>query len=154
MGLDMYLSKRTYVKRWDHQPMEKVVSVTVTRGGVPHPGVQPDRVSYVIEEVMYWRKANAIHRWFVHEVQGDQDDCGEYRCTYEDLHRLLTSINQVLANPPAAETTLPTEVGFFFGNVDYDDGYLEKLGETHVALSRLLNEPDAELAEYLYQSSW
>ena len=28
------------------------------------------------EEVGYWRKANAIHGWFVRNVQNGKDDCG------------------------------------------------------------------------------
>jgi hypothetical protein len=35
MGLDMFLSKRHYVKRWDHIPREKQFEVTVKRGGAP-----------------------------------------------------------------------------------------------------------------------
>lgn len=65
MVLDMYLSRHTYVKRWDHQPEEKKFFVEVTRGGVAT-HVQPSKVTEVVEEVGYWRKANAIHGWFVY----------------------------------------------------------------------------------------
>jgi hypothetical protein len=33
MGLDMYLSKKTYVKQWEHNPPEETYEVTVTKGG-------------------------------------------------------------------------------------------------------------------------
>lgn len=40
-------------------------------------------------EVAYWRKANAIHRWFVENVQDGLDDCGTYEVTKEQLQELL-----------------------------------------------------------------
>ena len=33
MGLDMYLSKKTYVKQWEHTPKEEQFEVTVKRNG-------------------------------------------------------------------------------------------------------------------------
>jgi len=61
MGLDMYLSKKTYVKHWSHQTPEETFEVNVTKGGEPYEGIQSDRVSYVTESLMYWRKVNQIH---------------------------------------------------------------------------------------------
>ena len=49
------------------------------------------------EEVGYWRKANAIHRWFVENVQNGEDDCGEYRVSHEQMQELLDRVNKVLA---------------------------------------------------------
>ena len=39
--------------------------------------------------VAYWRKANAIHKWFVENVQDGVDDCGRYEVTKEQLQELL-----------------------------------------------------------------
>ena len=39
-------------------------------------------------EIIYWRKANAIHKWFVENVQEGVDDCGEYEVTVEQLTEL------------------------------------------------------------------
>jgi hypothetical protein len=39
-------------------------------------------------EVCYWRKANQIHKWFVDNVQGGVDDCGEYLVTEDELDEL------------------------------------------------------------------
>ncbi len=63
MGLDMYLSKKTYVKYWEHKGDDNY-EVKVTKGGNPTK-IDPKKVSYVTEEVGYWRKANQIHDWFV-----------------------------------------------------------------------------------------
>lgn len=111
MGLDMYLYRRTYVQRWDHHPDDEKWSVTVTRGGQPT-HVDSEKICYVLEQVGYWRKANAIHAWFVDHVQNGIDDCGGYRVTREELEELLETINTVLAS---IETTpCPVEVGIVY----------------------------------------
>lgn len=48
-----------------------------------------DRTRYEEEQVMYWRKANHIHGWFVDNVQGGVDDCGTYEVTPDQLRQLL-----------------------------------------------------------------
>lgn len=97
MGLDMYLEKRTYVKNWDYmKPMHRHV-ITVTKGDGSASAIKPERISYITEEVAYWRKANAIHRWFVANVQDGKDDCEEYYVSREKLQELKTACDKVLA---------------------------------------------------------
>src|SRR5262249_17916981 len=96
MGLDMYLTRRTYVKQWAHQKPEERHEVTVTRGGKPRPDIQPARIKEIIEEVAYWRKANAIHAWFVKHVQSGEDDCGTYYVGREQLEQLKAECDKVL----------------------------------------------------------
>ncbi len=48
------------------------------------------------EEVGYWRKANQIHRWFVSNVQGGKDDCGEYAVPRAKLMELKVICETVL----------------------------------------------------------
>jgi hypothetical protein len=43
----------------------------------------------IIDQVGYWRKANAIHKWFVDTVQDGVDDCGSYEVSKNDLEQLL-----------------------------------------------------------------
>lgn len=43
----------------------------------------------IIEEIGYWRKANAIHKWFVDNIQDGEDDCGYYEVASEQLEELL-----------------------------------------------------------------
>ena len=61
MGLDMYLSKKTYVKNWDFQPDNEKHTIAVVLDGKYRPDIKPERITNITEEVMYWRKANAIH---------------------------------------------------------------------------------------------
>lgn len=43
----------------------------------------------IYESVGYWRKANAIHQWFVDNVQNGVDDCDYYEVSQEQLDNLL-----------------------------------------------------------------
>ncbi len=92
----MYLEKRTYVKRWQHDKPEDKFLVTVTKGGDVFDGIDPSKVSNIIEEVGYWRKANHIHKWFVDNVQGGEDDCKEHYVARSDLKALLDICNKVI----------------------------------------------------------
>lgn len=96
MGLDMYLTKRTYVQNWDHYPPEQRHEVTVKLGGKSHPNIKSERVSEIVEQVAYWRKANAIHQWFVREVQEGRDECQESYVSHEQLRELVSLCKKVL----------------------------------------------------------
>jgi hypothetical protein len=98
MGLDMYLTKKTYVKNWEHTKDEHRWSISVTRGGKPADFIKPERVREIEEEVCYWRKANAIHIWFVDNVQKGEDDCGTYYVDDEKLQELVNVCAKVLAS--------------------------------------------------------
>ena len=50
----------------------------------------------ISKKVGYWRKANAIHNWFVENVQDGIDNCGEYVVTKEQLETLLDICETVL----------------------------------------------------------
>lgn len=96
MGLDMNLYKRHYVKNWDMTPKEKRFDVTVKQGGKKVDSIKLERVCRIIEDIAYWRKANAIHNWFVSNVQNGEDDCKEYFVSRKQLRDLLDTINKVL----------------------------------------------------------
>ena len=95
MGLDMYLSKKTYVQNWNHMDESELHDVTVKKGGKVRKDIKPERVSEITESVAYWRKANQIHNWFVENVQGGEDDCREYYVDREQLQELLDICLQV-----------------------------------------------------------
>jgi len=96
MGLDMYLSKKNYIKNWNHMRPEERYTVSVRKGGKPLKTVKPERISYIVEEVAYWRKANQIHKWSVDNVQDGNDDCKEYYVEREQLKELLDTVKTVL----------------------------------------------------------
>lgn len=49
-------------------------------------------------DIGYWRKANAIHNWFVENVQEGEDNCQEYEVSREKMEELLDTVNKVLAS--------------------------------------------------------
>lgn len=161
MGLDMYLSKRNYVKNWDHTRPEERHDVSVNRNGVAVAHIKPERIKYVIEEVAYWRKANAIHNWFVKNCQGGVDECQESEVSRENLQDLLDIINEILALPAGegrdklAGEKLPSVAGFFFGDTEIGDYYYEDLEFTQEVLTEILAEPESDTFDgFIYQSSW
>ena len=96
MGLDMYAHRRLYTKQWKHQKDDERYTVEVARAGKPVAGFQPERISGVEAEVMYWRKANQIHGWMVKHVQNKQDDCKQYHVDFETLSYLLEDCKKVI----------------------------------------------------------
>jgi hypothetical protein len=150
MGLDMYLEKRTYVRQWEHQTPEEQYNVEVTKGGEPVK-IDPKRVTYVIEEVGYWRKQNQIHQWFVENVQNGEDNCAEYCVSKGQLEDLLEICKKILNDNSLAEELLPTASGFFFGGTDYDEWYFDGIENTIEILEGVLSDTTAD---YYYSSSW
>jgi len=96
MGLDMNLYKKHYVKNWSFEKAGEKKEVTATKGGKPIKGLKPERVAYVTENVMYWRKANAIHDWFVKNAQDGEDDCRNAYVSFEQLEELRDTCKKVL----------------------------------------------------------
>jgi len=151
MGLDMYLEKRTYVKNWDHMKPEEKHKIRVSGPAASY--INPEKVSLIVEEAAYWRKANAIHKWFVDNVQDGEDNCGQYYVSRGDLGELLKLVDQVLADPSLAPELLPAQDGFFFGSTEYDEWYIEDLKLTKDQLTEILAD-DNDYSDYYYHSSW
>ena len=59
-----------------------------------------------------------------------------------------------ILNPEICEYLLPTEDGFFFGNTDYNEWYLNDIRETFEICDRVLKETDFETQMIYYVSSW
>lgn len=95
MGLDMYLNKTYYVKNWSYMKPEEKHTITILKGDKPS-SIPTDKIKRIDCEVMYWRKANAIHKWFVDNVQGGKDDCDTYDVSIEQLKELLVLCTEVL----------------------------------------------------------
>lgn len=150
MGLDMYLEKRTYVRQWEHQTPEEQYNVQVTKGGEPT-NIDSKKITHIIEEAGYWRKANQIHQWFVENVQDGVDNCGEYYVGSDKLRELLELCEKVQADPQLAEELLPTASGFFFGGTEYDEWYYKDIDSTIEILKEALADKGAD---YYYSSSW
>ena len=150
MGLDMYLYKKTYVKYWEHNGDDNY-EITITKNGKPV-DIDTKNISYLVEQVGYWRKANQVHQWFVENVQEGNDNCGSYYVSRENLLELLELCNQVLDKKEMAEELLPSHSGFFFGGTDYNEWYFEQLEETKKIIESCLSDEHAH--DFMYSSSW
>lgn len=96
MGLDMTLVKKVYVRNWRHMKPHERHSIVVKRGGKVRTDINADKIEYVVELVGEWRKANAIHGWFVRNVQNGEDDCGSYGVSVEELVELRETCLKVI----------------------------------------------------------
>lgn len=145
MGLDMYLTAERYI--WDDDGKINSIFPELPEGM---------RVKEVTAEIMYWRKANAIHKWFVDNVQDGEDECQKSYVSKEELQNLLETCKAVLANPNQAETLLPSQSGFFFGGNEYDGLYFENLKRTVEVLENVVPKLETDLRGWMfyYRSSW
>lgn len=154
MGLDMNLNKKTYVLNWGHTPSEERFDINITKGGKEFNAIDTTKVVYIEEEVMYWRKANAIHQFFVDNCQDGKDDCRQSYVSQDVLVELLNNINDILNDHSKADDLLPAQEGFFFGSTEYDEWYFDALKATKVMLEKEMASPSWDNCSYYYQSSW
>ena len=88
MGLDMYLSARKHVNKIDWQKLDRggeldYAAATIPQwneivnaAGLSHVAAVDDIYGVSVSvNAAYWRKANAIHKWFVDNVQDGEDNC-------------------------------------------------------------------------------
>ena len=151
MGLDMYLSAKRYLSEYNTSDADLRAGVMALDFGMGDMEVK--EVSF---EAMYWRKANAIHRWFVQNVQDGVDDCKEYYVSIEELSALREICNKILVDPDKADQLLPPQSGFFFGSTEVDEWYLDQMKYTVERLDVLLEMPDVKehKIDLYYSSSW
>lgn len=165
MGLDMYLYATKYVSQnTDIDPEGNTYEDILSVMGISRSDLgSPDWGSLNVRvQAMYWRKANAIHNWFVQNVQDGEDNCQSYEVGRKDLEELRTACERVLADHDLAEELLPPTEGFFFGGYELDEWYFGSIEDTKTALDKLLDpkSPFSQKAETLggwwfeYRSSW
>jgi len=130
MGLDMYLYKLK-------QEAKKNPTYSVDEDGF---------------EVMYWRKANAIHQWFTY---GYENDNLEYiECDMEKLQVLKRHCQEDIDNKdnPDHKKNLETARGFFWGGTEYDEWFYEDLEKTVDKITEL--EQDHEEDDEYFYFAW
>lgn len=166
MGLDMYLEKKRFF--FSKNTRKKLVDNNTEFDGLKE-------VTYVDSPEIYWRKFNALHNWFVNNVQDGDDNCQPHSVSIENIQEILQILIKIkTANDAYKEGRLdegdrdkickdllpPTE-GFFFGNTDLDDYYFDDVEYSITEFQRVLSEYESEkdkkseyFDEYYYQSSW
>ena len=116
--------------------------------------------------VGYWRKANAIHNWFLENCAARDkwadpiDDCRPIEIPVEKLEELLDDCKKVLEDKSLATELLPTTDGFFFGSTEYDDWYFDDIEDTIDIIEPVIKfmKYMLEIKDYtwsiIYQASW
>lgn len=153
MGLDMYLYAQKYVGGWAHAKDTSEFD-NLTRL-YPEIEVSDDlRLAQVQFTVGYWRKANAIHNWFVEKVQGGEDECRPHYVERSQLEELRDNckLEQLVTADTRGAGLLEPASGFFFGNAERDEWYYENLDRTIEIVDKCLRLSDEWSFEY--RSSW
>lgn len=104
MGLDMYLQRA----KKKAGSFEDILKMNRNLNGKDYEKYEKEYAKFLFDrgkafkwksifgEVAYWRKANAIHKWFVDNVQNENDDCNYYLVTKEDIQALNEVVNEVI----------------------------------------------------------
>ena len=156
MGLDMYLYRREYLSNysWGGDNEKEVAAFNTITDAI---GIKPCAESphiHVEVCVAYWRKANAIHKWFC-DLDGGRDECQNIYVNREKLVELRNLASSVLLQPALGPDHLPTQQGFFFGSYDYDEWYMEDMKNTVYQLNEILEStPEDSWTDFIYRASW
>ena len=151
MGLDMYLRVR------------KAHDFTKNQESFDNAYGTHWKLSESTYTVCEWRKANAIHKWFVDHVQDGKDNCGRYYVSLDNLKDLRSACREAMTlydegNIEDAAMFMPTQSGFFFGSTDYDEYYREDLQRTFDACNNLIRTIESphrkQWLSIEYESSW
>jgi len=144
MGLDAYLTKKTYIgANWKFN--EIAGNINITRQGELVP-IKFDRVTYILENMAYWRNCRAIHQWFVDNLQEGNDDCRPVELERSTLERLLSECKRVILDPSRMNALIPSPY-----TEEEENRYFAELRDAVLVLEEVLSEPGNE---YEYNSSW
>jgi hypothetical protein len=165
MGLDMYLSAKKHLSKINYKVLHENNELDYNSPEAIYPefndlmqltqltDVATDMYGASVEVTCaYWRKANQIHSWFVREIQGGEDNCGEYYVSSDKLIELLAICKHSLENKDPA--LLLPQGGFFFGSTDIDEWYWNDIKSTISQLERILALPEFDNLSFYYNSSW
>lgn len=173
MGLDMYLRQSEYYSSYSFlteegkEKFNRLAECVKATPTAESPSITVDTT------VAYWRKANAIHGWFVRELADGVDHCQEIEVSRGQLQSLVAQCKAVKATMdrvkegygkfviPGENNPLPPTAGFFFGPTDDAEWYYEYIVDTIKKLETVLEntepKPDAEpwdMTTFIYQASW
>jgi hypothetical protein len=189
MGLDMYLCRTKKVKGLtaeDYSKVDNTISDVPKdtfkgirqsiKGRTKQAYEQLDEVvkergEYyswlsIFEHIGYWRKANAIHNFFVQECQDGVDECQLSIVRKTHLKDLLKRCKKaisvkdiylndgILKDGEGIEDYLPTTSGFFFGGTEFNEWFFNDVEETIELVEKVLKETDFKTQVICYRSSW
>lgn len=112
-------------------------------------------------ESMYWRKANAIHQYFVDTIQWWEDDCRYHLIDIDTIEDLLDRCEKILerekdilsGKTKIAKSLLPTQDWFFFGSIAYDEHYMQDIKDCIKWIKEHMQD-FKNWKKFYYISSW
>ena len=157
MGLDMYLYAKMYISvrelNEDEKSNEKFNKL-VELSGLNKVFITTSSTV----EIGYWRKANAIHKYFVDKCASGKDECQEIYVDREELVKLKDICGQLSLTKDVeqAKELLPPQSGFFFGSTEIDEYYFHGIEYTYNLLNKILEKipEDNYDYEFIYRASW
>ncbi len=161
----MYLSARKHINKIEWDKLDRNIDTKYSEATAPQwtEVVKSAGLDTLVDmesiygvdvsvNVAYWRKVNAVHGWFVENVQRGEDDCGEYYVSHDKLKQLVRDCTLAITNKDP--NIIPPAEGFFFGGTDIDEWYWHGLMNTINQLQPLIDRPDFDKLSFYYQSSW
>jgi hypothetical protein len=107
MGLDMYLQARRSAYNGTHvkDPEAAILIEAADKLGFP---AEREHGYTLTVDIGYWRKANAIHQWFVDRCADGTDDCKPVYVGREQLQELRDICQKIIDECPLVEGTVNT----------------------------------------------
>ena len=68
MGLDQFLMRKIYIgNKWRDAKDRITINIPKSQKTAAFPvnDIKSEKISEITEEIGYWRKANAIHKWII-----------------------------------------------------------------------------------------
>jgi hypothetical protein len=159
MGLDMYLKK---TKKTDHtvEQLDEIDNLEdlnpsneLAKNFLPLREYEFLKDCYsIFHEVGYWRKFNALHNYFVENIQGGVDECQTSEVIKKDLEKLVDVLREVSETKDSS--LLEPVGGFFFGSIDVDDYYFESVDHAIDTISNVIENTDWNNERVFYRASW
>ena len=173
MGLDMYLEGKFYFGgrfNEDKDIIELKRKVLWEKEEVIY-RINTQLIESITLSLCYWRKVNAIHKWFVDncfegeydEYKGEDIDVSisqlkKLKDICKDVLDLLSEAKDYKTKKDIIDRLLPMQDGFFFGFDDSEEGieyYIEDIKETIPKLDNALKVIEQyNLGYAVYCASW
>jgi len=115
-----------------------------------------------VEDVGYWRKANAVHGWFVRECANGVDECQPIPVSREQLQKLRQDCNNSLADSDKAVISQPADATYTLDENNQPQSGMDfvKLIQEHMEAQMALkgttiesNDPLAPTAGFFFGST-
>lgn len=128
MGLDMYVTIRhkdtqskldayeAWENKYSYEEYERLTDEQKEEYRNSEPEYDEDMYG---KQLMYWRKANQIHNWFVQNCQGGVDDCERYVITVANLIKLKELCEKILTMTVVKQELRPTFLNGWFSEPEH-----------------------------------